>query len=201
LNAREIYLFNKDFSSYNVIDLSGKVENIIDICYEAAIHNYYLLDSGNQIRIFDSNWSEIDQCDVSNLAPRGFSNLTKITSGDLRDNFALLNRNDLEIVVINFKNQKAVSRLENLIEEIQKSLFQQGFTIREHSVEYADETSLIKKLENAIHSIELENINAAIHEIMAFQNEVQAQKGEKIPADLADDWINKAEQIIRILRD
>lgn len=200
-NARDIYLFNQDFSSYEIIDLSGKVDNITDICYDAAIQEYYLLDSGNLIRAFDSYWNETDQCDVSNLAPPGFSNLIKITSGDLQNNFALLNRNDLEIVIINFENQKAVSQLENLIEEIQACFIQQEFTIQDNSVEDELETSLIKKLKNAIESIELGNIIAAIHQIMAFQNEVQAHKGKKIPFDLADSWIDMAEQIIQILRD
>ncbi len=201
LNARDLYLFNKDFSSYEIIDLSAKVNGITDICYDAAIQEYYLLDSGSLMRAFDSDWNEIDQCDVSNLAPRGFSRLAKITSGDLKDNFALLDQNDLVLVIINFAYQKAASLLEGLIEEIQITSVLQDITSGDSGVEDGLKNSLIYKLKNAINSIENGNINAAIWEIEAFQDEVQAQKGKKIPLDLADQWIGKAEEIVQDLRD
>lgn len=81
-------------------------------------------------------------------------------------------------------------QLEKLIEEIQNSDIHHGI-----------KNSLVKKLENAIKSIEKGNINAAINKIEAFQNEVQAQSGKKIPINLAERWIGISESLIQALED
>jgi len=58
------------------------------------------------------------------------------------------------------------------------------------------ENSLVSKLENAIKSFEKGNYNAAIGQINAFINEVEAQRGKKIPSTQADELIDMAQAII-----
>ena len=83
-----------------------------------------------------------------------------------------------------------ITKTEELIHGIQDSGIQQGI-----------KNSLVKKLENAKSSIEKGNINAAINKIRAFQNQVQAQKGKKIPVELAEQWIDISKDIIQVLED
>jgi hypothetical protein len=77
---------------------------------------------------------------------------------------------------------------DNLIEEIQNSDIHHGI-----------KNSLVKKLENADKSLEKGNIKPAINQIKAFRNEVLAQKGKKVPEELADIWIEIASKIITAL--
>jgi len=199
-NRKRVYLYGNDLANYETVDLDGKVERITDIYYDAAGQKYYILDSMTLIRVFDPDWAEIDQCDISSMHPDGFRDLVKITSGDLKDHFAVINYTDFELIIFDYENQKAVTQLENLIDEILASTLQKGMLIQTGSIEDGLKTSLITKIKNAISSIEKGKINTAIHKIKSFQNEVQAQRGKKIPKDLADRWINKAEEIVQDLR-
>jgi hypothetical protein len=61
-------------------------------------------------------------------------------------------------------------------------------------------TSLIQKLNNAIGSLERQNKNAAIKIIAAFQHEVRAQRGKKIPVEVADRWLKTTQGIIQVLQ-
>lgn len=61
------------------------------------------------------------------------------------------------------------------------------------------ENSLVSKLETAKKSIEKENINAAINQLGAFINNLQAQSGKKISQQDADYLIAQAERIIACL--
>lgn len=187
---RNLYLFDKDFSSPpTIIDLSGKVDNSYSsIYYDSEEMRYYVLDGGITLRVFDLSWEEITECDVSHLIPRSFFDLTKITSGDLKGNLALISREDSEIVIVNLEGQIVISQLEKLTEEIQIGDINEGI-----------KTSLVEKLENAKSSIEKGNINAAINKFRAFQNEIQAQMGKKISEELAEEWIAWAEDIIQEL--
>lgn len=81
-----------------------------------------------------------------------------------------------------------IAQVEALIVEIQESNIQKGV-----------KNSLIKKLENAIKSIKKGNLNAAINQIEAFQNEVRAQRGKKIPEALADQLLSDSDDIIQNL--
>jgi len=201
-SEKRIYLFDENFSyAAEIVDLTDKVNSIWDIYYDAASQRYYLLDQGRVIRVFDSDWAQIAECDVSNLEPGIFRCFTKIKTGDLQGNFALLSYYDTEIVIINLEVQIVISQMENLIEEILTSSIQQSQVVKISTIQKGIKNSLVKKLENAISSLEKGNINAAINKMEAFQNEVRAQNGKKIPVELAECWINKAEEIIQALMD
>ncbi|MCK5559962.1 MAG: VCBS repeat-containing protein, partial [Thermoplasmata archaeon] len=80
-----------------------------------------------------------------------------------------------------------VTLIENLINDIEDMDLPKGI-----------ENSLVSKLENALKSLEKENYGAAINQMNAFINEVEAQSGKKIPEDeaveLEDDghFVNEA---------
>jgi hypothetical protein len=61
--------------------------------------------------------------------------------------------------------------------------------------------SLVQKLENADKDLEKGHITPAINTIEAFVEEVRAQSGKKIAADLATGWIKAAENIIKALKE
>ena len=63
------------------------------------------------------------------------------------------------------------------------------------------ENSLVKKLENALKSLEKGNDGAAINKLYAFINEVEAQNGKKIEAGNAESLIEQALAIIQGLSD
>lgn len=186
----KVYMFDSFFSNSDEIDLSGKVEEIYDIHYDSAKERYYVLEYEPLLHVFDSTWNLIGEYDLSPYVPRWFSRLTKITSGDLKGNMAFLNQDDCEIVIINLEPQIINSQIENLIEEVQIGEIDQGVQI-----------SLIRQLENVKSSIEKENINAAIHQMLAFQHKIQAQSGKKIPVSLAEQWMDFSESVIQYLED
>jgi outer membrane protein assembly factor BamB len=56
--------------------------------------------------------------------------------------------------------------------------------------------SLVEKLQNAQVSATSGNIREAENQIRAFQNEVRAQSGKKIPSNLADEWLEISEIVM-----
>ena len=58
------------------------------------------------------------------------------------------------------------------------------------------ENSLVSKLENAIDSIQKGQTNAAVNKLEGFINEVEAQRGKKIPDSAADELISATWDII-----
>jgi hypothetical protein len=58
------------------------------------------------------------------------------------------------------------------------------------------QNSLISKLNSALDSLKKKNDTAAVNKLKAFINEVEAQKGKKIPTDVANHWIALANRII-----
>jgi len=75
--------------------------------------------------------------------------------------------------------------LEDLVQSVQESGIEPGIM-----------SSLTAKLSNAGQSLSKGNIHPAINQIEAFQNEVRAQRGKKIPASLADYWLEISTEII-----
>lgn len=61
------------------------------------------------------------------------------------------------------------------------------------------ETSLTRRLENALRALARDNTNAAIGMIGAFVNQVTALRGRQIPEVEADAWIAEAEAILAAL--
>jgi predicted outer membrane repeat protein len=61
------------------------------------------------------------------------------------------------------------------------------------------ENSLVSKLENAISSIQKGQTKAAVNKLGAFINEVEAQRGKKIPQGEADGLIDAAQEIILVI--
>lgn len=186
----KVYMFDSIFTNPEEIDLSEQVEGILDMDYDSVKERYYVLEYESLLHIFDSSWNVIAEYDLSPFVPRRFNGLTKITTGDLKGNIALINPDDVEIVIINLEPQIINSQIENLIEEVQIREIHQGVQI-----------SLIRQLENVKSSIEKEDINAAIHQMLALQHEVQAQSDKKIPVDLAERWIDISKDIIQALED
>jgi hypothetical protein len=62
-------------------------------------------------------------------------------------------------------------------------------------------TSLVQKLVNVDNYLEAGDIASAMDLLGAFRHEVAAQKGKKIPMDLADNWIGKVNDILRALEE
>jgi len=62
------------------------------------------------------------------------------------------------------------------------------------------QNSLISKLNSALDSLKKKNDTAAVNKLKAFINEVEAQKGKKIPSDVADHWIALANRIIAAVK-
>jgi sugar lactone lactonase YvrE len=58
------------------------------------------------------------------------------------------------------------------------------------------ENSLISKLKNAIKSLAKDQKTAAINQLCAFINEVEAQRGKEITSTQADDLIAKAQRVV-----
>lgn len=75
--------------------------------------------------------------------------------------------------------------------------------IRNSEIDEGLKNSLVVKLENADKDLERGSltITPAINKVSAFVNEVKAQYGKGIPADLAARWIETAEKIISALRE
>jgi hypothetical protein len=59
--------------------------------------------------------------------------------------------------------------------------------------------SLISKLENVNKKLEIGQVNAAVNELQAFIDAVQAQHGKEIKVEAADDLIAQASAIIALL--
>ena len=57
-------------------------------------------------------------------------------------------------------------------------------------------TSLTSTLENALKSLGKGNTGAAINQIQAFINKLEAQRGKKIGETTTDEWIGDAQEII-----
>jgi len=58
------------------------------------------------------------------------------------------------------------------------------------------QTSLMSKLNGALDALNKKNDTAAVNKLKAFINEVEAQKGKKIPAGVAGQWTALASRII-----
>ena len=63
-------------------------------------------------------------------------------------------------------------------------------------IHHGIKNSLVKKLENAIKSLEKGNYEAALGKLNAFINECEAQRGKKLTEEQADYLIEQAEAII-----
>jgi len=75
--------------------------------------------------------------------------------------------------------------IRDLIDDIEEIELNQGI-----------ENSLVSKLENALKSLVKRNNGAAVNQLNAFINEVEAQEGKEITIEQADELITKAEEII-----
>jgi hypothetical protein len=189
--AKRVFSFDADFSHpAQIIDLSGKVNGLSRLTYDSSIGRYYALDDGGRtLRVFDRNWSQLAQYDVGGFVVRGFSDLTKFTSGDLRNNVGFLGgseRGDNEVVSINFEFRIGGDLLGRLSQDVLASGIKTGLA-----------NALSQKLENALRSVTRKNVIAAVNQVQAFQNEVRAQRGKDIPAAVADRWLDLSAEIIR----
>jgi hypothetical protein len=72
--------------------------------------------------------------------------------------------------------------------------------IRQSAIESGMQKSLTAKLEAAKKQVERNDLAPAINQVEAFRNEVAAQKGKKIPLDLAEKWDREALTILAALR-
>ena len=61
------------------------------------------------------------------------------------------------------------------------------------------ETSLIAKLDNAIHLLDKGNENGAVHKLMAFINQVKALREKKLTGEQTDYLISEAQRIIDLI--
>jgi hypothetical protein len=73
--------------------------------------------------------------------------------------------------------------------------------VRQSNIEIGIKNSLVQKLVNVDKDLEKGNITPAINLLSAFKHEVSAQRGKKIPADLADSWMKKVDDIIKALKE
>ena len=73
--------------------------------------------------------------------------------------------------------------------------------IRQSNIAIGIKNSLVQKLVNVDKDLEEGRITSAINLLSAFKHEVRAQRGKKIPADLADSWTKKVDDIIKALKE
>jgi len=189
--ARRVFSFDANFGyPAQIIDLSGKVNSLSRLTYDPSIRRYYALDdNGRTLRVFDRNWSQLARYDLGGFIVRGFSDITKFTSGDLKHNVGLLGgseRGDNEIVSINFEFQIGSDLLGTLRQDIPASGIKTDLT-----------NALSQKLANALKSVSEKKAIAAVNQVQAFQNQVRAQRGKGIPAAVADRWLDLSAEIIR----
>jgi hypothetical protein len=199
-----------------VIDLTGKVSTSMDgLVYDPALERYDVMDGLRILRVFDSDWNEIDSYDLGNICPRGLISLTKITSGELSGSIAALNKLDNEILVVDYERDIVTAQVGNLLGDVAESEPGPGPLPLEADAADAVRTfgegggqgrengianSLTKKLEHARASIQSANFIEAINQVEAFQHEVSALQGKRIQAQTADAWTKQSTSIIRALR-
>lgn len=73
--------------------------------------------------------------------------------------------------------------------------------VRQSNIAIGIKNSLVQKLVNVDKDLEKGNITPAINLLSAFKHEVSAQRGKEIPADLADSWTKKVDDIIKALKE
>ena len=95
-----------------------------------------------------------------------------------------------------FREPEVEPEIDPEVEEIIEDLEDLIEDIEEMDIHHGIENSLIKKLENVIKKLEKGNYDAAINQLNAFINEVEAQRGKKLTEDQADYLIMMAEKII-----
>ena len=108
-----------------------------------------------------------------------------LTDGEEIDYWVALGLTPQEAVVFvgdpDMDNNGIIDSIENLPNIITRLGLQGGI-----------ENSLVSKVKNALKSIEKRNLNTAINQLQAFINQVEAQSGKKIPAEVADMLIQYA---------
>lgn len=72
-------------------------------------------------------------------------------------------------------------------------------TIDAWSLHRGVKNSLISKLGGAIHLLDMENENGAVHKLMIFQKKVEALRGKKLADEQADYLITEAQRIIDLI--
>lgn len=191
-SGKKIFSFDPSFSfPAEIIDLTEKfTNNIGDLCYDPGAMRFYALDlNGRMLRVFDRAWNSLTDFDLSGLIRRGFNDITRFTSGDLKNSIALIggtDRGDNDVVCVNFEYQIGADLLGKLKQGVIAGGLKAGLA-----------NSLDQKLDNALKSLSKKNIIAAVNQIQAFQNEVQAQRGKGIPTELADRWLELCVEIVR----
>ena len=88
------------------------------------------------------------------------------------------------------KPSTPLEALEELIETIETETLHRG-----------TENSLTAKLKGAIHLMGIGNENGAIHKLMGFINQVEAQRGKKLTDDQADYLTTEAKRIIDLIKE
>lgn len=73
--------------------------------------------------------------------------------------------------------------------------------VKSSAIDMGVRNSLVQKLENADKDLEGGRVTPAIAKIDAFVNEVLAQSGKKVPADLAARWVQAAQNIVKALKE
>jgi hypothetical protein len=190
LQPTRVFSFDASFSyPAEIIDLYGKVTGLRRLIYDPDIMRYYALDGNLTLRVFDRNWNLLSSYDLSRFVLRGFNELTKFTSGDLRGNIGLLSgleQGDNELIAINFEYQVSIDMLGSLSQNITAGGIKSGLA-----------KELTRILSDAIKLVNKKKAKPAINVIQEFQQTVQAQRGKSIPVSLADQWIDFSSEIIR----
>jgi hypothetical protein len=143
--------------------------------------------------VFDQNWKPLADYGLNGWSYRGFADFTKITSGDMKGSVALFGGNyraDSDLVVVNFEYQIATDLLSALRSEILGGNVPAGLA-----------NGLAQQLKNAAMLVDKKDVLAALNVLGAFQHAVAAQDGKGIPADLAQRWHDRSDEIVRGLGD
>ena len=73
-------------------------------------------------------------------------------------------------------------------------------TIKTWNLPKGTEKSLVSKLEDAIHQLEMGNENGAIHKLMDFMDQVEGFRGKKLTDAQADYLLSEAQRIIDLIQ-
>ncbi|MGE5358623.1 MAG: hypothetical protein ACM3NQ_06350 [Bacteroidales bacterium] len=184
---KRLYSFGAEFTyPAETLNVYGKLENLGPLCYDPEVRRFYALDRGPTLRVFDQSWNQLAVFDIKGLFSRGFSDITKFTSGALKGNVALLNTGDNELVIVNFEYEIASGLLGTLSRDVLASEIKTGLA-----------KELAKELSVAAKSVESKRLPAAVNQVREFQASVREQIGRGISAALADAWLTRSEEIIR----
>lgn len=210
-----LFITNNNVSANNTI-LENNVSNnhvAFSFCYSLnnSIYHNNLMDNANQVS--DISWYHPELCPPShNIWDDGYPFGGNYWSNHVAvDDYSGINQDELgsdgildEPYVIDDNNQDNYPLAEPWSPEPptpSEALEELIQTVESYNLDAGIETSLKSKLQAAHRLSEKENQNAAIGQLTAFINEVEALRDKKLASDQADQLVEEAQRIIDLINE